>query len=304
MAITSTVLPIFLLIGGGFLLRKYDVVKEEWVHTLNSFVYYVALPALIVVSFWNISWSTPGLLRLIGNNVLFLVGFALVLGIFLTLLPMNRRLKASIFLVALVSNSIYMGFPIGEQAFGTEGTASVVGLGTLFLVLGILLSIVGIELFWQPKQLAAYVVGLLRNPLALGVAAGVIVSFIGAGDGVLSIVRSTVGMVGAIASPAALITLGSFLYGRFVKDVVWFSILGSALKLFAFPILIFFVDILLGGTVREVSVSMLLAAMPTAVTTFVIAEQFDLDQSLVASTIVLSTVASVVTIPLVLLLWS
>lgn len=304
MDIISIVLPIFLLIGGGFVLRKFDIVKEEWVHTLNSFVYYVALPALIVVSFWNISWGTPGLLRLIGTNTLFLVGFALVLGLFLALCPMNRRLKASVFLVGLVGNSIYMGFPIGEQAFGPEGSASVIGVGTLFLVLGILLAIVGVELFWEPKKLGAYIAGFVKNPLSIGVVLGILVSLIGSSDGLVGTVKGAVGMVAAIASPAALIALGSFLHGRFVRDVVWFSILGSAIKLFAFPILIFFADIMIGGGVREVSVSMLLAAMPVAVTTFVIAEQFDLDQSLVASSIVLSTVASVVTIPLVLLLWS
>lgn len=305
MDILSVVLPIFLLIALGFVLRKTNVMKPEWVHIENSLVYSVGLPALIITSFWNVDWNTPGLLRLVGLNFLFLLGFALALGILLALLPMNRRVKASIFLVGLVGNTIYMGFPLGMQAFGAEAASTVVGVGTLFLVFGIMVAIVGIEIFWQPERLISYLKNFVKNPLILGVVAGVAVSFIHDTTGIAGIVRETVGMIGALASPLALIALGGFLFDRFDREVVWFATLATGIKLLAFPIVFFFVDILIGGGgVREVGVSMLLGAMPAAVTTLAVAEQFDLDQSLVASTVVVSTVASVVTVPLVLSLWA
>ena len=303
MTIISIILPIFLLIIGGFVLRKTNVMKEEWVHMLNSFVYYIALPALIIVSFWDVRWAAPGLLRLVGMNCLFLIGFAVLLGVFLALLPMNRRLKASVFLAALVSNSIYMGFPLGKLSFGPEGADITVAVGTLFLAFGIILSIIGIEIFWKPESYRGYVREFAKNPLIIGVVLGALTIFFGGVPGPLVVVHTTLAMVAAIASPAALLALGGFLAGRFTREVVWFAALASSVKLLAFPALIFVADVLVGGGIREVGTSMLLAAMPVAVTTFVIAERFNLDQSLVASSIVMSTMASVVTIPLVLALW-
>ncbi len=303
LAITTIALPIFLIIGAGFVLRRTNVIKEEWFHVLNSFVYHVALPALIIAGFWSIRWTTPGLLKFVGVNLLFLIGFAVVLGIGLAVMPINRRIKASLFLAAMVGNSIYMGFPLGEQAFGPEALDRVVGIGTLFMVAGILISIIAVEVFWRPDRLSGYLKNFMKNPLGIGVVLGIVASLLGADGWLMGVVRESITLVAAAASPAALLALGSFLYGRFEREVVWFAAFAAAVKLFAFPALIFFVDVLAGGGVREVGTSMLLAAMPTAAAAFTVAEEFDLEMPLVATTLVMSTVGSIFTVPLILAIW-
>ncbi|MDO8470230.1 MAG: AEC family transporter [bacterium] len=297
----SIILPVLLLVAAGYYLRRFELMPEEWTHTLNGFVYHVALPALVVAGFWGIPWQVPGLAKLIGAGVLAFIAFALLVGILLALTPMNRRTKASVFLAAVVGNSIYMGFPIADGAFG-DGHTAVVALGTIFLVIGILIAIAGIEVFWEPERTRAYLRSLARNPLAIALVMGIAVGFSGWGVG--GIVHQTFGIVGATASPIALIALGAFLRGTFVRDAAWHAALATALRLLIAPVVVFLGIALIGSRFQELGIATILAAMPVAVTTMSVADELDLEQSVVASSIVMSTLLALVTVPLILLLWA
>lgn len=301
MNILSIILPVLLLVAAGYALRRSGAMPEEWLHPLHGFVYHVALPALVIASFWGIPWQTPGLMKLVGAGMLAFVAFAVLVGVLLALTPMNRRTKASVFLAAVVGNSIYMGFPIADGAFGGEH-AVVVALGTLFLVVGILVAIAGIELFWKPEETRAYIKSLVKNPLAAALVVGAAAGLSGWGEG--GVVHRTISMLGATASPIALIALGAFLKGRFVRDAAWHASLATALRLLIAPVVAFIGIALIGSRFQDLGVATLLAAMPVAVTTMSVADELDLEQSVVASSIVMSTILAVITIPLALLLWS
>lgn len=297
----SVIAPVALLIALGYTLRRYGVIPEAWVHSLSSFVYHISLPALIVASFWGVPWEAPHIGKLVFGGLVALVAFALLAGVLLALTPMNRRTKASVFLAAVVGNSVYMGFPIASAMFGEEAGAAVITLGTLFVVAGIFIAIAGIDLFWEPEGVRAYVRKLLLNPLSFSVVAGVALGLLPVTTG--NPLFTAVQALGATASPIALVALGAFLYGRFLRDAVWHATLATALKLAIAPIIAFLTVALLGVKFSELGVVTVLAAMPVAVTTFSVAEELDLEVSVVASAIVMSTIASVITIPLVLSVW-
>jgi hypothetical protein len=293
--------PVVLLIVLGYVLRRSGVIPEPWEHSLSSFVYRISLPALIVASFWGVPWEAPHIGQLVWGGLVALAAFALLAGVLLALTPMNRRTKASVFLAAMVGNSVYMGFPIAAAMFGEEAGAAVVTLGTLFIVAGILIAIAGIDLFWEPEGVRAYVRKLLFNPLSFSVVAGVVLGFlpITTGNPLFTAVQA----LGATASPIALIALGAFLHGRFSREAVWHATLATALKLALAPIVAFLGIALFGVKFSELGVATVLAAMPVAVTTFSVAEELDLEVSVVASAIVVSTMASLITVPLVLAIW-
>ncbi len=48
--------PIFLLIALGYVLRSFRGITRRGIHTLNNFVYFISLPAVILISFWGIDW--------------------------------------------------------------------------------------------------------------------------------------------------------------------------------------------------------------------------------------------------------
>ncbi len=302
MNIFVIVLPIFLIILLGYALKARGLVEESWVHVLNSFVYYVSLPAIILVSFWEINWSEKSILPAVGFNVLAVLAFAILLALVLSRFKLDGKIKAAIFMAAVVGNTVYMGFPIMQEAFGAENFAHVTAIATPHLILNLILAIVMIE-FWvvKSRKLKTYFYDFIKNPLVLGLLFGVLLSLLQLEGYHVQILKKPLSMLGATASPVALFALGAFIHGKFIQKHFGLTVLVSALKLIVFPLFVLLLTNWFSLSSIGISVSALVAAMPVAVTTFVIAEQYKLDKAFVANAILISTAVSIVTISMFLL---
>ncbi|MGE5298235.1 MAG: AEC family transporter [Acidobacteriaceae bacterium] len=295
--ILAIVLPVFLVIGAGFLLRKYGLVGEAWVHVLNSFVYYVSLPAIILISFWQIKWTEPGLFKLFLVNVVILVLFTLLLLLVLPLMRLSRPLQAAIIMTSLVGNTIYMGFPILGPVLNGDYLGGIIGNATLHLVIGIVISIMVAEyLVNRSGKLRNYLFDFLTNPLMIALGLGIILSFISLPSWIATVVSKPVSMLAATASPVALFALGAFMHGKFDRPHFNLSLLASVLKLAAFPLFAWALAALFGLGHVGGQISALTATMPAAATTFVIADQQNLSRTFVGTTIILSTILSLFSI--------
>ena len=108
-------------------------------------------------------------------------------------------------------------------------------------------------------------------------------------------------MLAVTASPVALVTLGAFMRGIFHWRLAPWALVATGLKLLALPIFVYMVGTTAELDAMVVAASVLAAAMPTAVTTFVIAERYNTAPELVATTLVMSTVLSLLSISMLLL---
>lgn len=297
------VLPIFGLVYAGYFFRKIKICTDEWVHVLNQFVYYVSLPAIISVSFWQINVREPMFWSIVGANTGAVLAYALVLFCVLEILPWKRgNLKAAAFMVGIVGNTVYIGFPLLADAFGKTLLPYSIAAATVHLVLGLILSILAVE-FWviKSKRASAYIVDFFKNPFFTSLAVGVFLSLINFKGPVADMIQKPIFMLGATASPLALFALGGFLHSKFVPHYLSRSVVLTVVKLAVFPALVWFFVRLLGLGADFTAISVIVASMPSAVTAFVIAEKYHLDNELVANTILLSTAVSVLTISLFLL---
>ncbi|MDD3679516.1 MAG: AEC family transporter [Candidatus Shapirobacteria bacterium] len=144
-----------------------------------------------------------------------------------------------------------------------------------------LINIAKLPLFW------AIVLGLAFSLLKLSLS---------------SFLLSGLSMVGVTASPVALFSLGIFLCLCLLKRRLFPSFILAGLKLIGLPLFMALIFAILGLDFRQplVAVSLLQAAMPLAVTTFVLAQKYQLDQDLVANTIFISTLLSVIQVPIMI----
>jgi len=297
MQILQIVLPVFLIILVGYLAGKSKVVKPGHIDALNDFAYYIALPALIITSFWQINFLQKGLSEIIGYNFLALALFAFLLMLGLNLFNIDKKTKAALFLSSLVGNTIYIGFPIGRQAFGGDNFAIVAGVGAIHLVLGTFLGVMA-AMHWTQKHenLKLYLKEFFTNPLILSLIAGIILSFAPGFGKTETILKNTLSMLAATASPVALFALGCFLSQRSHKIPFSLRAVPVILKLMVFPLFVFLILKKFGQVSGPTNISSFLAAMPTAVSTFVIAEKFGLDEKLVADSLLITTALSVITL--------
>lgn len=305
MSIFLISLPIFLIIFSGWLLKKYKIVTDDWIHILNQFAYYVSLPALIIVSFWEIDFLARESLSLIFWSLLITILFSLVIFVILSFLKISRNLKTAIFLSATVGNTIYMGFPLTEMGFGKEYLPAAALVGTIYLIIPLLITIFLIK-HWHCREncLSDELGGFFKNPLTISVFIGIILSFFDFNYPLIFGVKKAITMLGLTASPVALFALGGFLYGRFLKKNLNLALTASILKTAIFPLfVILFMSYFVKTNSDSSGIFILLASMPVAVTTFVIAEKFKIEEELIGNSILISIIISFFIIPLIIYLF-
>lgn len=296
------VLPIFGLVIAGYYFRKVKICTDQWVHVLNQFVYYVALPAVIGISFWQINVRDPLFWSIVGSNTAIVVVYALLLFLILQLFGWKKgNLKASAFLVGMVGNTVYIGFPLLADAFGPARLPYSIAAATIHLVLGLLFSLLAVE-YWvvKSKSVRTYIIEFFKNPFFISLAAGLALSWLNFKGPVAETIQKPIYMLGSTASPLALFALGGFLHGKFIRHNLSRAVWLSLVKLLVFPIFVWLVAIIFGFPRDFAAISVAVASMPSAVTAFVIAEKYHLDNDLVANSILLSTAASLITISIFL----
>jgi predicted permease len=301
-----TILPIFIVVAIGYLLRKLGVVKNQWVSALNGFVYYVALPALIIKNISLLDWSSSETLKVVGWNIGLLIIASAVFVLLLAAFRIKKQYRAVIFLGAIVGNSVYLGFPLVSRMLGYQigsNEFSIMSLaGVVQLVFGMVIALVVIEfLYSNTKDVKKIAKHISRNPLVIASFAGIVLSFVSFSGNIEQAINDTLLLLALTASPVALFALGAFLSGHKVKKDIPLIGLTVGLKLIALPLIayILFENVIQAGETVRLS-TILLASMPTAVTAFVLSESYKLDATFVAVTMLVSTILSLPLITIVL----
>ncbi|MDO8443260.1 MAG: AEC family transporter [bacterium] len=299
-------LPIFLIVIAGWFFKKIKIADDNWINVLNGFAYYIALPSLIITSFWGVDFFEGDYLKLIASSVLAIIVFALFVFIMLNFLKLHNKTKASIFLAAIVGNTVYMGFPVIELSLGKSSISA--GSGVVYLILPLLISIFAIT-YWLGKEtsIKSQILDFIKNPLVISFVIAIFINFIKIDSPIFSGIKTSLLMLGATASPLALFMLGGFLYGKFLKRDIGLVLFSSFLKLLIFPfamlgaysaIIVWFFNKSID--LNSFDPAIILSSMPVAVTTFLIAQKFNLDKDLVANSIIVSTIASFFLLPVII----
>ncbi len=308
--------PLFLVLLVGFGAGYVERFRHAE-PALNGFVFYFALPAFLfeAVASAPIGDGVPPAFFGIAV-VVTLVTWALAYGGARLLAPGCSAEAAPLSLGAAYGNVGYFGVPIVVSVLGPDAAlAAAFGQlvhNLLFMVGYPLIRSVAARSDDPRERLTATLWrvstrALLLNPVALGVAAGV-----GAGYGNIelpAVVGDSVGLLGQAAIPAALfavgLTLRPALAGIRSGGVPVGGVLGaSAVKVVVSPLLTWGAAWLLRGEPLDVwsATLVLMSAMPTSATAFILSQEYDGDGRLVAATIVATSAAAVVSIPAIVLL--
>lgn len=285
-------------------MQRSKVMQGDWVHQANAFAYNVALPALVVTSLWNINFRDSALLHLLGFSTLSLAAYLTLLFIGLSISRINNDMKATIFLIAGTGNALYLGIGLIQLGFGTDHLSAGTLVASIYFIVSFVVSVSVIR-YWHTKnhEFISELAAFLKNPLVLSVIIGVVLSFVSVTKyPLIGTVKQALSMLGSTSSPVALFALGGFLYGKMLKNDIGKVVLVTTLKMIAFPLIVFGLYRVLYGQ-GNVEIPVLLASMPVAVTTFVIAERFKLNTTLVGSAIVFSTIISFFISPIILVLF-
>jgi malonate transporter and related proteins len=300
------VLPIFALIFAGWLARRIGVLGTHATTELNRFVVYLALPALlfdiIAHARWVDIWQ-PGFIAVFGLSALLIFAVTVAFR-----LRRPRHLADAVIdgLNAGYANVGYIGFPLTLVALGRNALAPTLAATIITVCVLFGVAIVLIEIGLQTEKRRTHLVmkvgrSLLRNPLLVAPVLGALVPL--AGLSISDPVETFLKLLGGAASPCALVALGLFLATKrqTAERNYKATALLAGVKLVLQPLVAWvFASFVFGLSPLLTHAAVLLAALPTGTGPFMLAEFYGREAQVTSNVVLVSTMASILTISLYL----
>jgi len=307
MEIIDTVLPVFLIIAFGAVLRRKNFISSEVVGGLNHLVYWVALPALL---FYKIATADYHLHQAGRTFFVVLAGtIAAVIAAYIAAFLMKMPLKSVGTFVqgSFRGNLLYVGLPIVIFSFSDSAAVSSDQASTLaIVVMAPLVPIYNIiavlALLGSTHRLDRTVFGkvsrgIVTNPILLACVFGALYRFV-MPPLPLVFVRSF-SAVAQIALPSALLGIGATLATEKIKGSRIYALASSIIKILVAPLTALAAARLLRLGPEQTKVVLILLACPAATVSYVMADQLGGDGRLAASIVLVSTVLSVLPLSLI-----
>ena len=285
---------LFLLVAAGVVMRKKGILPEGAKTILTDLVIYLILPCNIINSFF------------IEFNLDILKGFAVILTI-AGLIQIGCLMFAKIFYNrepesrkkvlqygTVCSNAGFMGNPIAEGVYGAEGLM----YASIFLIpQRIVMWSAGVSYFTESPDRKTVVKKVLTHPCIIAVYIGLVLMITQVP--LPAFLQNTIRSVGGCTTTVSMILIGAILAEVEPGSILdWGIIRYAFIRLFLLPLLVyvccraFHVTPLLSG------VSVLLTGMPAGSTTAILASKYEGDYIFATKCVVVTTLLSLVTIPL------
>lgn len=302
-AIFESSLPIFLLIVLGIVLKRTPLVDRGVWHGLEEIGYFVLFPCLLFLTLYRADFSGMELTKVaIGALSCITVMFALAYALWPALRAngVSAAKYTAIFQTTTRWNS-FVALAISDKLFGQEGLA----LTALVMALIILpINCINVAtLVWfnaSNRNFATFLRRLITNPLIIAALAGVTLQYIGLR--IYEPVEKSLEMVSASALGMGLILVGAALRIRDTVRPRPMTLIAVAAKLLVYPLVMIATCLAAGLRGNELILLALIGSVPTAMNGYLLAKQMGSDAQLYATIATLQTVASFLTIPLILYL--
>ena len=287
---------LFLLIFAGFACVKTGVVKIEAKKAFSDLLIYLIVPAMVINSYLT-EFDPKVLQNLLQSfalsTVLLLLGLVIT---FLLTLRIGKEKNTPILRFACIfSNAAYMGFPLIQALFGSEGLLYASAYVTVF---NILLWTVGYAMVSGKVRPREVLHSILTTPVLWSVLLGLTLYLCRVN--VPELIRQPLQLVGNMNTPLSMVITGMLIAGSKPE-----KLLGNReiyriilIRMLFIPLASFLLFRLLGVHGRVAEVVLLLEACPCAAITSVFAVQFGYDEDLAAGSVVITTFISIVVLPL------
>ncbi|MDO6461500.1 AEC family transporter [Granulosicoccaceae sp. 1_MG-2023] len=301
LTIFITVLPVFLLIGTGYVAVRSGYLPLSMSQGLNAFAIKLAVPLLLFGAMVRLDFSAA-------FSPLLLVSFysgafiCFVSGIVLARKVFGRRPGEAVAVgfAATFSNSVLLGLAVVERIYPEPVLTSAFGIIAFHAPSIYIVGMITMELMRRDGKPLSETLGtagksILANPLMIGILSGVLVNL--SGLSLPEAVMDTVSLIAAAALPVALVGIGAAMTNYQLRAGMAESLTVSVLSLLLHPLIAFvlshYVFALPADMVRA---AVTLAAMPPGMNIYVFAVMYNRAVNLAASAFLMATTISVLSI--------
>ena len=298
MVVFQTMLKLFLLLILGFVLFKCHIFDEYTNKKISAFIVNVASPMLIISSIAGVEGSNKSIVFLmIGAGILMYIGFIILGKIINRIFPFPKKDWPVYECMVVFANTGFMGYPVLLDVFGQEAVfyASLIHMAFNFFVYTYAIMCLtkgdDSEFKLNFKQ--------LLTP-------GIILIFVGIFIYLFdiqlpSVLMDTINSVGSLTAPLSMMMIGSSLAVYPIKDSFtdWRSYVFAFVRLMIVPFVTMIMCRLLHIDAYYANITIITNAMPVGSMVLMLATQYNANVKIVTRNIVVSTLLSVITIPIV-----
>jgi len=305
--VASSLLPVVLLIAIGFAAGRLKLIRGEAVRDLSNLVFLVLVQALL---FRTMATSHLERLDLKSVALYYIVAGAMFFALLL-IQGLNSR-SAVVALAAIFSNTLMIGVPLVQLAYGQAGLVHLFTLISMHALILLTLATVVIELLVAREQasagggprrhIAATVAQAVKNAVLHPVPLPIIVGFLYSltGWGLHPVVERPLRLLGDAFGPVALVLVGVTLAQTAIGPHLRGALAISVLKTVVHPLLMAAAGWALGLRGLPLAVMITAAALPIGANVFLFSQRYHKAEDLVTASVAVSTAMAVATVSIAL----
>ena len=279
-----------LLMAVGILLSRRGFLSPQGTKDLGAILLRIIIPCVIVKSYIT-TYSRERLLELALSAGLALAAFILAMGIAYLVYGKRRRIEN---FAAAFCNAGFIGIPLAQAVIGDEG---VFYMAASVALLNLFQWTYGVYIMTDRRD-SISAKTIVKNPVVIAIVIGIALFL--SRLPVPGILTSTLGYIAGMNTPVAMILMGTYM-----AKLPWRKLLDKRaygcvlLRLVVIPAVVLAVFWALPISNQNVALAAYLAAAtPVGANICVFAQQYDCDYEFSVVTVCLSTVLSIVTVPL------
>lgn len=289
------VLPYFLLMLAGGVLRRFSVVPSSFFSTANKFVYHVALPANLFLTCLNIDWALH-----VNSRLLLFTAFVVLLGFSLIWLACEIFCRNKGYIGTIVQCATRGNFAIlgATLLIAVLGDAAAAPVALLVAILVPMYSTMGvIALLTRGKSsgrrklhIRRLLLGVITAPPFAGTVLGILWGLTGLPRPYFF--TQTFDYMGQCVAGLALMSVGGVFNWKLARDRLVPSLWAAAAKTVFMPALTLSLAWLAGFRGQELLILFVVSANPTAVAAYTSACELDGDGPLASNILIITTISS------------
>ena len=300
MRIAALILPVFAVIVTGWIVGVTGYLSRTLSDALIHFAYNVAMPALLIVTIAQepahslINWRF--LVAFGGGSLLC---FILVFGAMSIQGSLGLASRTMRGMAASMTNTGFVALPVLQAIYGPRAVlpaaiATVFVAVVMFPIAVILLEVGQRDAHGARTPAIVTVKHVVLNPMVISTLIGMMLSVVGLR--MPGPVTAYFGILADALTPCALFAIGLGLSVDGLRANLGQASLLSAVKLIAMPVIVYGLSVALGLDPLYTIAAVICAAVPTAKTVYILAGEYHCEEVLVASTVSMTTLLSVMSL--------
>ena len=287
----NAVLPLFVLIALGYVIRNRGWLPEGFIPIFNKFCFKIAIPCSLFDSALRSDIRHTFSPKLMAFTLISLCAVVALLWIFFPFFIKSRPQAGSAIQAAFRSNIALFGLPLALNLFGESARAPMAIAIAFAVPFYNIVSVVLLASFsgsGHRMSLGEVLKEILTNGLVVGSILGMVLSFLGLGD-LPPLLSVPIEDLAACATPVAMISLGANFSFQNAAHNRYPLFLALLMKLVLLPAAVVPLAMALGFQGAELGAVYIMYAAPVSTSSYVMADSMGCDGELAGESVVLST---------------